>query len=1340
MLDTVVQNLTNQFDCDSIVTTITTLLPSNSEIINATTCNPANVGTVVQNLANQYGCDSIVTTITTLLPSSSEIINTTTCNPANVGTVVQNLTNQYGCDSIVTTITTLLPSSSEIINTTTCNSANVGTVVQNLTSQFGCDSIVMTITTLLPSSSEIINATTCNPANVGTVVQNLTNQFDCDSIVTTITTLLPSSSEIINATTCNPANVGTVVQNLTNQFDCDSIVTTITTLLPSSSEIIYATTCNPANVGTVVQNLTNQFDCDSVVTTITTLLPSYTDSIYYYSCNPADTGIVIDTLLTIDKCDSVITNIYISTPLDIQLVGSLEYCNGDTLEWCFEGCEDCVYEVYFHCTNTTIAFTENCLTVPLPKTGCDAKECFFTVYAKDTITGCFTKFTDTLTIYPKPEIHAYVKQDACSEVGDIIVELKEKCCEKVLYSIDGVNYQTSNIFPNMPAGLYTVYVMYDEGCELGNCIAITEVEILSETSLDIELVGSLEFCSGDSLNWCIEGCDDCVYEVYFHCNNTTIAFTDNCLTVPLPKTGCDPKECIFTVYAKDTITGCFTKFTDTLTIYPKPEIEAIVEQKPCSDIGDIVVEIKEMCCDVELYSIDGVNYQTSNIFPNMPAGTYTVYVIYAESCGLGDCIATTEVEILSNTPLDIQLVGSLEYCSGDTLEWCFEGCEDCVYEIYFECNNSSISLTDNCLIQPLPNIGCNLIECVFIVYAKDTITGCFTKFTDTLTIYPKPEITAIVKQDACSEVGDIVVEIKEMCCDVELYSIDGVNFQTSNIFPNMPVGVYTVYVIYAESCGLGDCIATTEVEILSNTPLDIEFLGSLELCSESNLDWCIEGCEDCVYEVYFQCTNAAIAFTDNCLTVPILEIGCEAKECEFTIYATDTITGCKTKLSDILTIYPKPEITAIVKQDACSEVGDIIVELNDKCCNKELYSIDGVNYQTSNIFPNMPAGVYTVYVKYDEGCKLFDCIAITQVEILSATSFEVDFCYEINSNNNFISFYIENAPVCEDAIYTWSFGNGQTYVGQNPPDILLGFVTYEVCLTIECNGCVVKCCKKVIVSKPCKNLNSNFNYIIPNNSYTATFLSNQTGVNYSWQITDLTNNITLPSPSSNALVSYTFPSSGNYRVCLTVTSPNNQCSFTTCNDIIINPLCKLKPIFEINLCDNVLQLENVSPTLNSSSTTAWTVTTANAIHNLSGNLSNVTIGNGSFKVCMTYTNGNCKTTICRSFTNSELSCNSNLKIDNFEEELESEIQFELHPNPFKSVIQINYSLPNELNGKLVQIKLYSETGVLIENLYSGYESNMKTTKNLNTAILPGIYLISLEVENFSVVKKMVKGY
>ncbi|MEZ5023044.1 MAG: hypothetical protein R2728_07250 [Chitinophagales bacterium] len=67
---------------------------------NQTDCDPANVGSSTQNLTTYQGCDSIVTTVTTLLIKATQnyTINQTDCDPANVGSNTQNLTTYQGCE------------------------------------------------------------------------------------------------------------------------------------------------------------------------------------------------------------------------------------------------------------------------------------------------------------------------------------------------------------------------------------------------------------------------------------------------------------------------------------------------------------------------------------------------------------------------------------------------------------------------------------------------------------------------------------------------------------------------------------------------------------------------------------------------------------------------------------------------------------------------------------------------------------------------------------------------------------------------------------------------------------------------------------------------------------------------------------------------------------------------------------------------------------------------------------------------------------------------------------------------------------------------------------------
>jgi gliding motility-associated-like protein len=124
--------------------------------INLTSCDTSQVGTVIDSLTNSNNCDSIVTTITTLNPSFNDTILTTSCLVADTGIVVANDITVLGCDSITTTITTLLLSDTLTINLTSCDTSQVGTVIDSLMNVNGCDS-VLTIHTRLKTPLPISN-------------------------------------------------------------------------------------------------------------------------------------------------------------------------------------------------------------------------------------------------------------------------------------------------------------------------------------------------------------------------------------------------------------------------------------------------------------------------------------------------------------------------------------------------------------------------------------------------------------------------------------------------------------------------------------------------------------------------------------------------------------------------------------------------------------------------------------------------------------------------------------------------------------------------------------------------------------------------------------------------------------------------------------------------------------------------------------------------------------------------------------------------------------------------------------------------------------------------------
>ena len=239
------------------------------------------------------GCDSVVTTITTLISGFTNTVNLTSCDPADVGTVTNTYTASNGCDSVVTTITTLISGYTNTVNLTSCDPADVGTVTNTFTAANGCDSVVTTITTLISGFTNTVNLTSCDPADVGTFTNTYIASNGCDSTVTTITTLVSSYDVTVDYTSCNPTDTGTVVTVLTSSTGCDSTVTAHTSLLPTITTDVDLVSCNPADTGRIVTVFTAFNGCDSLVNFHTTLIvctgTATTTGNVYYDTNDNDT-------------------------------------------------------------------------------------------------------------------------------------------------------------------------------------------------------------------------------------------------------------------------------------------------------------------------------------------------------------------------------------------------------------------------------------------------------------------------------------------------------------------------------------------------------------------------------------------------------------------------------------------------------------------------------------------------------------------------------------------------------------------------------------------------------------------------------------------------------------------------------------------------------------------------------------------------------------------------------------------------------------------------------------------------------------------------------------------
>ncbi len=159
--------------CDSVITTILTILPKIGSTNTLSICNgdSIEVGGNSYNTTGIYndlftatnGCDSTLTTDLTVLPTPSITQNFNICDGDSIiiggntysttGVFIDTFPAANGCDSIFTTDLSFLPTSSNTQNITLCEGQTIivgsntydttGTYTDTLSAITGCDSIVI---------------------------------------------------------------------------------------------------------------------------------------------------------------------------------------------------------------------------------------------------------------------------------------------------------------------------------------------------------------------------------------------------------------------------------------------------------------------------------------------------------------------------------------------------------------------------------------------------------------------------------------------------------------------------------------------------------------------------------------------------------------------------------------------------------------------------------------------------------------------------------------------------------------------------------------------------------------------------------------------------------------------------------------------------------------------------------------------------------------------------------------------------------------------------------------------------------------------------------------------
>ncbi len=205
------------------------------------------------------------------------------------------------------------------------------------------------------------------------------------------------------------------------------------------------------------------------------------------------------------------------------------------------------------------------------------------------------------------------------------------------YSLDNVNWQSSNIFSGLAAGTYTVYFRESNGCLGQQSVTVNEPAVLSATSS----VVNVSCNGGNDATVTITGGGGVTPYEYSIDNGTT--WQSSATFGGLTAGG-------YTIIIRDA-NLCTATLTATVAEPAVLSASAATTPSSCNggNDGTITVTATGGNSGGYQYSIDGVNFQASSLF-NVVAGNYTVTVRDNLGCSFTFPVTVTLGNNLTFTP------------------------------------------------------------------------------------------------------------------------------------------------------------------------------------------------------------------------------------------------------------------------------------------------------------------------------------------------------------------------------------------------------------------------------------------------------------------------------------------------------------------------------------------------------------------------------------------------------------------------------------------------------------------------------------------------------------------
>ncbi len=581
------------------------------------------------------------------------------------------------------------------------------------------------------------------------------------------------------------------------------------------------------------------------------------------------------------------------------------------------------------------------------------------------------------------------------------------------YSYLWDNGETGQIAFNLNGGLHTVIIT-----DAGGCTGSAQVTI------GVGNVPSIDFADLDDPSSC--GAYDGSIEIFASGGVPPLVYSNNNgMTYQSGTTFNGLGANTYNLVVMDAA-GCYDTLIVDLVDPGAPTIDSIFSINPgCGeDDGFIEVLISGGNPNFE-YSIDnGITFQGSNTFANLPAGIYEVIV----EDFLG-CRDVAEVTLF-------QAGGPVLTTADVTMPSCGNG--DGTVFLNVQGGTAPYQYSVDGINYQTSAAFVGLAPGQYTFTVQDA-AGC--EFQDVLILTTDGAVILSINTTdptfCDGNDGEISINANGGTPPYEYSINNGVSYQSSNTFTGLTANTFNVVVQDVNGC--------TTVEVIqlngSNAPEITDVNTTDTACGEDNGE--IEilitgGTPNFQYSIDGGTTFQGInTFTD-------LPAG------TYDVVVTDN-EGCVVTETAIINNFTAPEIDdLIVSAPSCGDAnGSIVITGSGGTPPNYQYSIDGgMTFQTSSYFGNLGAGMYDIIFQDSEGCQVFDMVILSD-----AGAIQIDNIFETNpicsGDNGGITIVASGGS----SPYQYSIDNGQT-LQSDPSFSDMGATVYNI-LVEDANGCQI---------------------------------------------------------------------------------------------------------------------------------------------------------------------------------------------------------------------------------------------------------------------------------------------